>query len=56
MGVSGQLYPWVKDPGIHCTGGWVGPSAGLDAEARGNILCLCRGLNPGRPVCSQTVY
>jgi hypothetical protein len=24
--------------------------AGLDTEARGNILCLCRGSNSGRPV------
>jgi hypothetical protein len=23
------LYPW-KRPGTHCTGGWVGPRAGLD--------------------------
>jgi hypothetical protein len=23
------LYPWEK-PGTHCTGGWVGPRAGLD--------------------------
>jgi hypothetical protein len=37
MGVSGQrhaptaLYPRGKDPpGTHCTGGWVGPRAGLD--------------------------
>jgi hypothetical protein len=43
-------------PGTHCTGGWVGPRAGLDAEARGKILCLCRGTNPGRPVRSQTLY
>jgi hypothetical protein len=40
----------------HCTGGWVGLRAGLDAEARGKILCLCRGSNPGRPVCSQSLY
>jgi hypothetical protein len=44
MGVSGQrqapaaLYPRRrKDPGTHCTGGWVGPRAGLDTEARGEI-------------------
>ena len=23
------LYPWER-PGTHCTGGWVGPRAGLD--------------------------
>jgi hypothetical protein len=46
-----------EDPPPHtnCTGGWVGPGAGLDKEARGKILCLCRGSNPGRPVCNQTI-
>jgi hypothetical protein len=59
MGVSGQhhapaaLYP--RAPGTHCTGGWVGPRAGLDAEARRKILCPCRGSNPGL-VRSQTLY
>jgi hypothetical protein len=28
----------------------VGPRAGLDAEARRKILCLCRESNPGRPI------
>jgi hypothetical protein len=60
MGVSGQrhaaLYPRGKDPGTHCTGGWVGPRAGLDAEARRKILCVCRGSNRGRPARSQTLY
>jgi hypothetical protein len=62
MGVNGQhhapaaFYPWEKFPGTHWTGGWVGPKAGLDAEARGKILCLCRGLNPGRQVRSQTLF
>jgi hypothetical protein len=62
MGVSGQrhasaaLYPGERTPGTHCTGGWVGPRAGLDTEARVKILCACRGSNPGRPVRSQTLY
>jgi hypothetical protein len=34
--------------------GWA--SSGLVIVARGKILCLCRALNPGRPVCSQTLY
>jgi hypothetical protein len=47
MGVSGKrhapaaLCPGERTPGTHCTGGWVGPRAGLDTEAREKILCLC---------------
>jgi hypothetical protein len=37
------LPPGERAPGTHCTGGWVDPRAGLDAEGRGKILCLCRG-------------
>jgi hypothetical protein len=62
MGVSGQhhapaaLYSQGKDPpGTHCTGGWVGPRAGLDTEVRGKILCTCRGSNPDRPVFQPVV-
>jgi hypothetical protein len=46
MGVSGQhhapaaLTPGEKTPGTHCAGGWVGPRAGLDAEARGKISAV----------------
>jgi hypothetical protein len=45
-----------RTPGAHCTGGWVGLRAGLDTEARGKILCPCRGSNPDRPVRSQTLF
>jgi hypothetical protein len=44
MGVSGQRHAWPRftpgerTPGTHCTGGWVGPRAGLDTEATGRIL------------------
>jgi hypothetical protein len=60
-GVSGchapaVLYPWEMNPGIPWTGGWVGLRAGLDTEAKGKILCICRGSNPGRLACSQTLY
>jgi hypothetical protein len=52
-----RFTPGERAPGTHCTGGWVGPRAGLDAEIRGKILCLCRRSNPGRPaVRSQTLY
>jgi hypothetical protein len=50
------LPPGKRAPGTRCIGGWVGPTAGLDAETRGKILCLCRGSNPGRPARSQTLY
>jgi hypothetical protein len=62
MAVGGQrhahaaLYPGERTTGTHCTGGWLGLKAGLDTEATEKILCLCRGLKPGRPVCSQTLY
>jgi hypothetical protein len=38
----GRFTPGQRAPGTHCTGGWVGSRAGLDAEVRGKILCLCR--------------
>jgi hypothetical protein len=56
MGVSGQrhapaaLYPRGKDPGTHCTGGLVGPRAGLDTEAREKSFRLCRESNVDGPV------
>jgi hypothetical protein len=55
MGMSGlrhapaALYPRVKDPGTHCTGGWVGPRAGLDTEARGKIISSLRGIEALSP-------
>jgi hypothetical protein len=58
--VSGQhhapaaLYPRGKDPGTHCTGGWVGPRAGLDTEDTGKILCPRRGSNP-LTLCSKNL-
>jgi hypothetical protein len=51
-----RFTPWKRPPGTHWIGGWVGFRAGLDTEATGIILCLCWGSNPGRSVCSQTMY
>jgi hypothetical protein len=45
-----RFSPRERTPGTHCTGGWVDPKAGLDTEATGKILCLCRGSNLDRPV------
>jgi hypothetical protein len=45
-------------PRTHCTGGWVGPRAGLGTEARGKDLLPLLGIepqSPGRPVRSQTL-
>jgi hypothetical protein len=44
------LYPRGNDPGTHCTGGWVGPRAGLNTEASGKFFRLCRRSNLERPV------
>jgi hypothetical protein len=45
-----RFTPGERTPGTHCTGGWVGPRAGLETEVRRKILCPCRGSNPDRPV------
>jgi hypothetical protein len=50
-----RFTPGERTPGTHCTGGWVGPRAGMDTEARGKILCPCRGSNPDRPVVQPVV-
>jgi hypothetical protein len=47
---SAAFYPQERIPGTHCTGGWVGPRAGLDTEAREKPFRLCRGSNLDRPV------
>jgi hypothetical protein len=55
----GRALPRGKDPGTHCTGGWVGPRAGLDTEATGKNPLPPPGIeprSPGRPARSQTLY
>jgi hypothetical protein len=53
-----RLSAGESTPGTYCTGGWVGPRAGLDTEAIGKILCLCRGsnLDSPSPALSPTLY
>jgi hypothetical protein len=44
------LLPRERTSSTYCTGGWVGPSAGLDTEVRRKISCLCQGSNLNHPV------
>jgi hypothetical protein len=44
-----------RTPGTHCTGGWVGPRAGLDTDAREKNPLPRRGSNPDRPVVQPVV-
>ena len=47
------LFTTGKDPGTHCTGGWVGPRAGLDRCGKSR---LHRDSIPNRPAHSQSLY
>jgi hypothetical protein len=54
-----RFTPGEMTPGTHWTGGWVGPRAGVDTEARGKILSTLPEIeprSPGRPARSQTLY
>jgi len=53
-----SLAPGKGPPGAHCTGGWVGPRAGLDRGRRKNPLFLpgIKPRSPGRPARIQTLY
>jgi hypothetical protein len=51
-----RFTPRKRTSGTHWRGGWVGLRAGLVTEVRGKILCLCRGSNLRRPICSQTLH
>jgi hypothetical protein len=51
----GRALHLAKSPSKNWIEGWMSLGAGLDADARGKILCFCRGSNPGRPFCSQTL-
>jgi hypothetical protein len=52
-----RFSPRETTPGTYWAGGWVGPRAGLDIEAREKICKLLPSIDPrspGRPVRSQT--
>jgi hypothetical protein len=54
-----RFTPGERTLGTHWTGGWVGPRAGLDAEAREKNPLTLAGIEPRspcRPVHSQTLY
>jgi hypothetical protein len=54
-----RFSPGERTHCTHCTGGWVGPRAGLDTEARGKSFAPLLGIeprSPGNPALSQTLY
>jgi hypothetical protein len=61
MAVSDQrhapaaLYPGERPP-VPIIQEAVGPTAGLDTEAKEKIVCLCQGSNLGRPVRIHILY
>jgi hypothetical protein len=38
----GRFTIWVRAPGTHLVGGWLGPRAGLEVLENRNISCPCR--------------
>jgi hypothetical protein len=51
--------PGERTPGTHCTGGWLGPRAGLDTDATRKVLVTLPGIeprSPGSPFRTQTLY
>jgi hypothetical protein len=41
-----SFTPRETDRNAHCIGGWVGPTAGLDAVEKREISCLYRESSP----------
>src|SRR5215469_14147913 len=48
----GRLYPQER-PGTHCTGGWVGPGAGLDRCGKSRPTGI---RSPDLPARSESLY
>jgi hypothetical protein len=61
MEMSGQLHalatlpPGIQPPHTQWIGVLVGPQTGLDCMEKGQISCLYRESNPGRPARSLVV-
>jgi hypothetical protein len=53
---TAALYSQERTPSTHWMGDWVDLRDDLNIMARRKILCLCRGSNLGRHVCSQALY
>jgi hypothetical protein len=49
---SGRLYPRER-PGTYCTGGWVGPEAGLDRCGKSRPTGI---RSPDLPARSESLY
>lgn len=49
------LYPWVRAPGTHGIGGWVGRSVREDVVDKAATLCH-QELNLGSPDCCSSGY
>jgi len=43
--LSQLLYPWGKTTGTHLTGGWLSPTASMDATEMKQIFCPCPDSN-----------
>jgi len=55
----GSTWPWLpylQERGIHFTGGWVDPIAGLDTCGEEKMSCLHWVRTPNFPVCSRFLY
>jgi hypothetical protein len=46
LGREDVYFLLARNLGTHCTGGWVGPRAGLDAEIRGKISLPLSEIDP----------
>jgi hypothetical protein len=48
-----SIYPQGKDPGTHCTGGWVDPRVSLDGCRKS---CIHRDSILNHQACSESLY